>query len=294
MMSCIVCRREFISIYALNCHSKTHRPDYNPRAGYDVGALKSNQERFEERKKQYALNPKLCKECKQALPFLRGSNPKQFCSNSCAASYSNARRTIKQTKIRHKDVIRVPRVEHIKIQKVCEICGQSFTVHQSRAHQMSCSKKCSLVFRSTNIEHKQKQSMAGRKSAQAQRETRRSKNEHLFASMCSAHWTDVRTNEPLFNGWDADVIIPSLKIAVLWNGKWHYEKITEKHSVLQVQNRDKIKIKEIQRAGYIAYTIKDMGKFNPEFVKEQFNVFLLFVNNMEAEVGFEPTIPVME
>lgn len=38
----------------------------------------------------------------------------------------------------------------------------------------------------------------------------------------------------MFNGWDADIIIEDLKIAILWNGKWHYEKITEKHSVSQV------------------------------------------------------------
>ena len=55
------------------------------------------------------------------------------------------------------------------------------------------------------------------------------------------------SNVPMFNGWDADVIIPELKIAVLWNGNWHHKKITKKHSVLQVQNRDRIKIKEIER-----------------------------------------------
>lgn len=49
----------------------------------------------------------------------------------------------------------------------------------------------------------------------------------------------------MFNGWDADIIIPNIKVAVLWNGKWHYEQIKKGHSVKQVQNRDKIKLKEI-------------------------------------------------
>jgi hypothetical protein len=81
----------------------------------------------------------------------------------------------------------------------------------------------------------------------------------------------VLSNEPIFNGWDADIIIEDYKIAVLWNGKWHYEKITKKHSVAQVQNRDKIKIKEIIKTGYTPYIIKDMGRENKEFVIEEFN-----------------------
>ena len=34
----------------------------------------------------------------------------------------------------------------------------------------------------------------------------------------------------------------------------------EKHSFKMVQNRDKIKIHEIEKFGYIPYVIKDMGK----------------------------------
>lgn len=85
-------------------------------------------------------------------------------------------------------------------------------------------------------------------------------------------------NEQKFNGWDADVIIEDLKIAVLWNGKWHYEKITQKHSVKQVQNRDNIKIKEIIKCGYIPYIIKDMGKYKKSFVEEEFEKFLNYLH----------------
>ena len=78
----------------------------------------------------------------------------------------------------------------------------------------------------------------------------------------------------MFNGWDADVIIPSIKVAVMWNGVWHYKKITEAHSVKQVQNRDRIKIKEIIKAGFTPYVIKDRGKHNPEFVNQEFDKFI--------------------
>ena len=57
-----------------------------------------------------------------------------------------------------------------------------------------------------------------------------------------------------------------------------YEKITSKHSVEQVQNRDKIKIKEIKNCGYIPYIIKDMGRYNKKFVKNEFENFINFIN----------------
>lgn len=117
-------------------------------------------------------------------------------------------------------------------------------------------------------------SKAGLASAQAQSKFRRSKNETLFAEYCKEQFLDVKENAALFNGWDADVVIEDFKIAVLWNGKWHYEKITKKHSVEQVQNRDRIKCFEILRAGYVPFVVKDMGKHNEEFVKHQFNLLL--------------------
>ena len=78
----------------------------------------------------------------------------------------------------------------------------------------------------------------------------------------------------MFNGWDADVILTDQKIAVLWNGKWHYEEIMEGTSLKQIQTRDKIKMKEIERAGYRVYVVKDMGKHDPQFVESAFESFL--------------------
>jgi len=78
----------------------------------------------------------------------------------------------------------------------------------------------------------------------------------------------------MFDGWDADVILNDRKIAILWDGIWHYKQISKTRSLLQVQTRDRIKRKIIESMGYRYYTIKDMGKFNPRFVNEQFQIFL--------------------
>jgi len=108
-------------------------------------------------------------------------------------------------------------------------------------------------------------------------QVRRSKNEIYFAELCQDYFDVVWTNKPIFNGWDADVIIPELKVAVLWNGKWHYEKLTEKHSVKQVQNRDRIKIKEITKLEYTSY-VKDMGREDNKFVESEFQKFIQHFN----------------
>ena len=59
-------------------------------------------------------------------------------------------------------------------------------------------------------------------------------------------------------------------MAILWNGNWHHKKLSEKHSILQVQNRDRIKIKEIVEMGYEPYIINDYGKYNKEFVEKEY------------------------
>lgn len=117
----------------------------------------------------------------------------------------------------------------------------------------------------------------GCKGIQHQGDLRRSKNEIEFCKLCEEYFDNVKHNESIFNGWDADIIIEDIKFAVLWNGPWHYKQITKSHSVKQTQNRDKIKIKEIEECGWTPYIIKDMGKANKDFVKEKFDEFLKYL-----------------
>lgn len=123
-------------------------------------------------------------------------------------------------------------------------------------------------------------SIAGRKSVSIQGDARRSKNEIEFYKLCKAKFVNVDSNEPIFNGWDADIIIHDYKVAVLWNGPWHYKEIYKNTSLAQIQNRDRIKVSEIKKMGYIPYIIKDMGKTNIDFVKQEFLKFLEFINNV--------------
>lgn len=198
--------------------------------------------------------------CETPNNFNKGKY-KKFCSRKCSNSrtWADADKALKRKRaLEHYDVVgRIP-MEN----RNCETCGKEFEIKKSSLKRFcipTCIQKDETV--------KQKVRNGGLKSAQTQSINRRSKNEKYFAELCSNHFKNVLTNEPTFNGWDVDVIIEDIKTAVLWNGKWHYEKITEKHSVKKIQNRDKIKVKEIKRAGYTPYIIKDMGKYNKEFQK---------------------------
>lgn len=198
------------------------------------------------------------------------------CSRSCANKREHSQETkekISKSLIRN-DVIKTLNVKifNVKKTKNCKHCDKTFI--KNKKSQLFCSRTCVMIWRNINENLSRKGGLA---SVKSQSETRRSKNETHFASLCKKHFNKVLTNESIFNGWDADVIIEDIKFAVLWNGKWHYEKITEKHSVKQVQNRDKIKLKEIEAKGYKSYVIKDMGKANKPFVEKQFELFICFL-----------------
>lgn len=251
-------------------------------------------------KKKHNLH---CEECGKEIEILDSVYQKSttkhfFCSKSCAAKYNNKlRKQSDETKRKiseslneyyttHPRVLKEKPKRQVKQRKnkpyklrICKLCGKTYTLQDKGSTRNFCSKECSEEYRMhrkkyLSEESIKKLSAAGRHSSNIQSQNRRSKNEKYFCELCENYFKNVKHNEPIFNDWDADIIIEDIKTAVLWNGPWHYKKIHEHHSLEQVQNRDKIKIKEIKNCGYIPYIIKDMGKYNPKFVKEEFIKFL--------------------
>lgn len=202
----------------------------------------------------------------------------KFCSRKCA----NARVHSGLTKNKiSESLLNTNSFKEKKIHiKKCENCYIEFITKYKK--QFLCSMSCVRERNSKLGFCREGGLKGGLKSVQSQ--NRRSKNEILFSEYCDGKFDKILLNEPMFNGWDADIIIEDIKVAVLWNGKWHYEKITKKHSVKQVQNRDKIKIKEIINSGYIPYIIKDMGKYNIEKVKTEWEIFNIWLENKKVVV----------
>lgn len=190
----------------------------------------------------------------------------RFCNPKCARGFATRSKRKEINEKVSKTLTLDPYV------KSCPQCSTKFET--KKKHKKYCSRSCWYESPEGLETQSRNGKVGGKRSAYAQRQSRRSKNEEMFASLCEAHFGNVLCNEPMFNGWDADVILPDLKVAVHWNGPWHYKKIAKQHSVKQVQNRDKLKCVNVERAGYNNYVIRDDGKHNPSFVKEEFEKFL--------------------
>ena len=228
-------------------------------------------------KKKMKILASKCERCSEQITEVYGSG--RFCSQKCARGSATAE---KREEINKKTSETIKKkfssLYETKIRE-CLYCDKQFTVSYKKPDKKFCRISCasSYAYDTRNPlyeENMKKARRAGVASAQSQREIRRSKNEMYFAELCASKFSNVLCNEPMFDGWDADVIIPELKVAVLWNGPWHRKKITKTHSVAQVQKRDEIKRVKILETGYIMYVIDDEGKHDKEFVEKEFEKFI--------------------
>lgn len=241
---------------------------------------------------------KICQVC--GCEFETNNSYRKCCSSKCSHSRirtpeikNKISETLKNTYLSNPEKYR-------RLRK-CMVCGKEYYFDRKINTKRMCSKECSNYYRTHKTEFLSKETLqkfseAGRKSAAKQFEEKRSLNEKYFYELCKNYFKNVKHNEPIFNGWDADILIYDYNIAVLWNGKWHYEQLSKTQSLAAVQNRDKIKLDEIQKLNWIPYIIKDMGKFNKEFVENQFKIFkeyidTLRVGEMESCGAHNPSLP---
>lgn len=215
-------------------------------------------------------------ECLHCGTELLGRHQKKFCSSSCSAKYNNngktrsdesKSKTSKSLKEFYKKNPTPPKPKKM-LQIICENCQSSF-FHTSM--KKTCSNSC---YKSIQKKHGQK---GGKKSANIQ--TIRSKDEILLYKLCKNYFNNVSHNEIIIDGWDADIILTDYKVAILWNGPWHYRKMPGlKHSLPQVQNRDKIKIDLFNQHGWKTYIFED-NNYSPN---EAFN-------KLVADLGGDPS-----
>lgn len=232
----------------------------NGLAGLQKGKL-TCAEKTRNRIEQYNLYPNFCQECHKPLSYKQ----RRYicCSHACSAAKSNRYRKSNGYEIsqdqRAATSMSVKKIQYEKRLKNCEIynndpksCIQcSSPIPYERKHAKTCSKEC------LNLINKKSGQCGGLKTASGPK-AKRSKNEIDFFNLCEQSFKKVTANDPLFDGWDADVLIHDYKIAILWNGDWHYREMgCYNHSLLQVQNRDNYKAELIKKHGWLVYIIKD-------------------------------------
>lgn len=215
---------------------------------------------------------KVCPKCKDH----HNKNGK-FCSRTCANSRGPRSEDFKQ-KVRAKLIGRISPLKGrelvSRIEKSCYYCDTPIQLLPWQltdgANYICQSKYC------RNKQHID----AGKKSALSRK--LRSKDEISLCQLCESFFQNVSHNKPIANGWDADILLEDHQIAILWNGPWHYKEMSfEKHSLKQVQNRDKIKIKEFENIGWTVLVYEDRY-YTPETAFED-------IKEMVVRVGLEPT-----
>lgn len=209
-----------------------------------------------------------CSECNKPIRVLpsaekRSKTGRFFCQQSCAAQHNNRLRPAGhesrlrgglklKSPIPYKKRLYIRRMNQPLKDFTCRTCKLQF---KSRSKKQLCS-ACFILWKS---EHGR---AMGLKSAKIQ--VKRSKQEIELFEMCNKHFTNVSHNIDLCSGWDADIILNNERIAVLWNGPWHYKQMPHKnHSLLQVQNRDKIKQRVLTEAGWRVLIFEDRS-YTPE------------------------------
>lgn len=160
---------------------------------------------------------------------------------------------------------------YLKNPKFCRQCGKILVYNGGRInHLRFCSEDCRKLF------HSKLASERGRKSSQVR--GRRSKGEIALYEMCESRFSNVKPNYVIAEGWDADIVLLDHKIAIMWNGGWHYQEIKGglKHSLAQVQNRDRIKQELFTKLGWKVIVYEDRF-FTP---KEAFEHLLELVKEL--------------
>jgi hypothetical protein len=198
-------------------------------------------------------------------------SPNKFCSRSCAGKFNNklrpaghpSRKTPNSNRGKN---TQLPNYKSTRTKKEKLYCKISWCVICKKLIPESTNKTCS------NECFRLKLREAGKKSAATR--CKRSKDEIKLFQLCQSHYSSVRHNEPIVNGWDAD-IIDDISTAILWNGPWHYQSMIgiKNHSLSQVQTRDKIKIEQLKLAGWNVLIFEDRF-YSPESAFDE--LILLF------------------
>lgn len=162
-------------------------------------------------RKEYGLSNNIilrkykCERCENIVEISSiKEKDKVYCSRSCA----NTRTHSKDTKDKIKYTLRS---KNIRVNKYC--IGCNFDITDRKKKNKFCSISCSSKYYANTPEGKAHFQKIGKISAS--NTVKRSKNEILFFEKCSDYFKNVENNIPIFNGWDADIIIHDIKVAVL-------------------------------------------------------------------------------
>lgn len=208
---------------------------------------------------EYTINPKKCIKCGLEIEFEKRNW--NHCSRKCSNSRTRneeVKKKISNTLKKNGNKTKKEKFLKSLILVNCFCCRDEIGVSPKRIRNdelyhcdnANCKKSVSKI----------RFQRAGRKGglASASKMIKRSKNEIILYDLLSKHFINIDHNKPIANGWDADILLYDHKLAILWNGPWHYKEMGfSNHSLEQVVNRDCIKIQEFEDIGWNVIIYQD-------------------------------------
>lgn len=191
----------------------------------------------------------------------------RFCSRSCANSRGPRTSEFKSrvsAKLSGKPSLTKNKILVKRVETSCFVCRTSVITTEKeiqRRQRMTCSSADCI---------RESKSLSGK--ASAAKRVRRSKDEIKLFELCKHVFNDALSNSIVADGWDADIVIGSYKLAILWHGPWHYRDMKmNNHSLKQVQLRDSIKRNLFTSLGWKVLEFKDCD-YTPEQAFEEIMV----------------------
>ena len=289
---CSMCKKPFMrSLAKHNASSKICGKNYQPLCSHACVAGRNRSRDKRQHTKCDQCGKQIVKKAYEISKTLHN-----FCSRQCAATYSVSRRKklgpYRRKRVKCASCGKKILAKSIK-RKLCKTCKSQHMIESDKRRGVRAGLKClqcktPLMSRRKYCDECYPAINRMQLAKMRQTQVRRSKNESLFAEMVKQDYQDVLTNEAIFhwikrstgtpgNPWDADVILTRERVAILWNGIWHYKKVMRTQSLKQIRARDRIKMSVIRKNGYTPYVIKDMGSHSKKKVRREYKKFVLFM-----------------
>lgn len=179
-----------------------------------------------------------CENCKTEFDKLtheiKRTNNKNFCSSKCYGEILSK-----------------------SISFPCEICGIIVTrrLSQIRSLKIFCSKSCAATFNN-----------------KLKRKSRRSKCEEMLYQLIVSDFPTLevlKNDKTMLDGFEVDIAIPSLKLAIEWNGVVHFKPIYGDDKLKRIQKIDETKKILANRLDINLIVVPDLVS-SPKFVKEAY------------------------
>ena len=156
----------------------------------------------------------------------------------------------------------------------CSWCGQSLIREQSelkksKSGRSFCNRSCAVSFNNTQ-----------------KRKSRRSKCEKLLFELLQHHFPSldiIANDKSTLDGYEADIAIPSLKLAIEWNGIVHFKPIYGQKKLDKIQDHDAAKQLVAEKKGINLIIVPDLVS-SDKYVREAFQKIRQIIEQLQLPV----------